>query len=55
MKTFQQWLSEYTGVVFGYGKKIPKIKNKTFNVWGAPGSTGVSIKGEPIKNWLKKK
>ena len=39
-----------TGVVFD-----PKVKQTTFNVWGAPGTTGNSIKGDPIKQGKKKK
>jgi len=32
----------------------PKAKGD-FNWLGAPGSTGKSIEGDPIKNWTKKK
>lgn len=49
---FKHWFNEMvgTGVVTG----THPTKKGTFNYWGAPGSTGVSIEGEPIKNWLKK-
>lgn len=48
---FEQWLAELAGTGAVYD---PKAKG-TFNWWGAPGSTGKSIEGEPIKNWTKKK
>lgn len=50
--TFKNWLQKNemtgTGAVYDGSKG-------TFNWWGAPGSTGVSIEGEPIKHWVKKK
>jgi len=46
--SFKQWLSE-TEAIYD-----PKAKG-TFNWWGAPGSSGKSIEGDPIKNWTKKK
>lgn len=55
--SFKEWLKlnemmGSTGVVTGHHK--PKVKNQTFNYQGAMGSPGVSIEGEPIKNWTKK-
>jgi len=49
--TFEQWLEMVgTGAVYD-----PKAKGD-FNWWGAPGSTGTTIKGkDPIKHWAKKK
>ncbi|MHA2043417.1 MAG: hypothetical protein ACW99G_01410 [Candidatus Thorarchaeota archaeon] len=49
--TFKQWLAELagTGAIFD-----PKAKGE-FNWWGAPGSTGKVIEGDPIKNSKKKK
>jgi len=48
---FRQWAEMVgTGVVFD-----PHAKSKDWNWWGAPGSTGVSPKEGPIKNWAKKK
>ena len=35
-----------TGVVSGANPKLPS--KRTFNMWGAPGSTGKSIEGYPI-------
>ena len=39
-----------TGAVYD-----PNVKPTTFNWWGAPGSTGTSVKEEPIKHWTKVK
>lgn len=47
---FKQWLKEMCGTGAVYD---PKVKPKTFNWWGAPGSSGVSIKGDPIKKKKK--
>ena len=51
--TFKQWLSELAGATGAiYDPKATGIEG---NWEGAPGSTGVSIKGDPIKSWTKKK
>ncbi len=50
--TFKEWLYKEmvgTGAIYD-----PKAKGD-FNWWGAVGTTGVSIKGDPIQNWTKKK
>jgi len=51
--SFKEWLMKEmagTGAIYD-----PKVKPRTFNWWGAPGSTGKVIEGDPIKNWSKKK
>ena len=50
---FNEWfkLKEMCGTGAVYD---PKAKGE-FNWQGAPGSDGKTIKGEPIKNWAKKK
>jgi len=51
MFNFKEWLEMAgTGAVYD-----PNVKPTTFNWWGAPGSTGTSVKEEPIKHWTKVK
>lgn len=51
MKTFKEYVKlKETDAIYD-----PKVKPKTFNWWGAPGSTGVSIEGDPIKPKSNKK
>ena len=49
--SFKQWMEMAgTGAVFD-----PTQKSRDWNWQGAPGSTGVTPKENPIKNWTKKK
>ena len=49
--SFKQWMEMVgTGAVFD-----PKPKSRDWNWWGAPGSTGVTPKEDPINNWTKKR
>lgn len=48
-------LSEFMGATGVVAGTHPKKKSRDWNWVGAPGSTGVSPKEEPIKSWPKKK